>query len=197
VYYARTYNWTSTGVMTGSLVVSTEYRLPAGLPGGDYAITVVANGISSDPFCTAAPSIAAHPSAQRACAGGSASFSVTVTGVGGLAYQWRRGTEPLLNGGSISGADTATLVIDPVVTGDAAIDYNVIVSNSCGSVTSDSAALTVCHADYNCDGFVDGIDYDTFNNDFEAGNIAADYNGDGFVDGIDYDQFNNDFEVGC
>jgi hypothetical protein len=54
-----------------------------------------------------------------------------------------------------------------------------------------------CPADYNGDGFVDGIDYDQFNNDFEAGNIAADYNGDGFVDGIDYDQFNNDFEAGC
>jgi hypothetical protein len=56
---------------------------------------------------------------------------------------------------------------------------------------------TFCRADYNGDGFVDGIDYDLFNNDFEAGNIAADYNRDGFVDGIDYDQFNNDFEAGC
>jgi hypothetical protein len=54
-----------------------------------------------------------------------------------------------------------------------------------------------CPADYNGDGFVDGIDYDNFNNDFEAGNAAADINGDGFVDGIDYDQFNNAFERGC
>ena len=54
-----------------------------------------------------------------------------------------------------------------------------------------------CPPDYNGDGFVDGIDYDQFNNDFEAGNPAADYNHDGFVDGIDYDQFNNDFEAGC
>jgi hypothetical protein len=54
-----------------------------------------------------------------------------------------------------------------------------------------------CRADYNGDGFVDGIDYDTFNNDFEGGNPAADYNGDGFVDGIDYDTFNNEFEAGC
>jgi hypothetical protein len=55
----------------------------------------------------------------------------------------------------------------------------------------------VCGADYNLDGFVDGIDSDSFNNDFEAGNMGADYNGDGFVDGIDYDRFNNDFEAGC
>jgi hypothetical protein len=54
-----------------------------------------------------------------------------------------------------------------------------------------------CKADYNHDGFVDGIDYDQFNNAFEAGDPAADLNGDGFVDGIDYDQFMQDFENGC
>jgi hypothetical protein len=58
-----------------------------------------------------------------------------------------------------------------------------------------------CPADYNGDGFVDGIDYDQFNNDFESTDPIqqrhADYNYDGFVDGIDYDQFNNDFEAGC
>jgi hypothetical protein len=54
-----------------------------------------------------------------------------------------------------------------------------------------------CPADINGDGFVDGIDYDTFNNLFEAGSYLADYNHDCFVDGIDYDQFNNDFETAC
>jgi hypothetical protein len=51
-------------------------------------------------------------------------------------------------------------------------------------------------ADFNLDGFVDGIDYDLFNNAFEAGETAADYNNDCFVDGIDYDLFNNAFEGG-
>jgi hypothetical protein len=55
----------------------------------------------------------------------------------------------------------------------------------------------LCPADYNQDGFVDGIDYDQFNNDFESFDpvrqMHADFNRDGFVDGIDYDQFNNDF----
>lgn len=58
-----------------------------------------------------------------------------------------------------------------------------------------------CRADYNHDGFLDGIDYDLFNNDYENPDpeqqIRADYNGDGFVDGIDYDLFNNDFAAGC
>ncbi len=48
VYYARTYNWSSTGVMTGTTPVTTEFRLPAGLPLGTYSLVAVANGISSD-----------------------------------------------------------------------------------------------------------------------------------------------------
>jgi hypothetical protein len=49
VYYARTFNWSSTGVMTGSTPESTDFTLPAGLPVGTYSLVVVANGISSDP----------------------------------------------------------------------------------------------------------------------------------------------------
>ena len=49
IYYARTYNWSSTGVMTGNSPVSTEFILPAFLPAGPYSLSVVANGIASDP----------------------------------------------------------------------------------------------------------------------------------------------------
>jgi hypothetical protein len=58
-----------------------------------------------------------------------------------------------------------------------------------------------CPADYNRDGFVDGIDADQFNNDFESTDPAAqsraDFNDDCFVDGIDADMFNNEFESPC
>jgi Kelch motif len=47
VYYARTYNWSSTGVATGSLPVSTEMTLPVGLPKGTYRLSISANGLSS------------------------------------------------------------------------------------------------------------------------------------------------------
>ena len=60
IYYARTYNWSSTSISTGSTPVSTEFRLPASLPSGPFTLVVVANGIASDstsiapsvtPFC--------------------------------------------------------------------------------------------------------------------------------------------------
>ena len=49
VFYARTYNWSSTGVMTSNKVVTTEFVLPSNLPPGSNSLVVVANGISSDP----------------------------------------------------------------------------------------------------------------------------------------------------
>ena len=49
VYYCRTFNWSSTSVMTGSTPQSTDFSTPAGLPAGTYSLVVVANGISSDP----------------------------------------------------------------------------------------------------------------------------------------------------
>ncbi len=57
VFYARTYNWSNTGVMTGNTPVTTEFSLPPGLPLGQYSLVVVANGNSSDPvaFVTLVP----------------------------------------------------------------------------------------------------------------------------------------------
>ncbi len=50
VYYERTYNWNSTSVMTGSRLVTTQFTNSAALPPGNYSLTVVANGINSDPW---------------------------------------------------------------------------------------------------------------------------------------------------
>ncbi len=50
VFYARTHNWSSTGVQTGSKAVSTDFSLPTNLPTTTYSLVAVANGISSDPF---------------------------------------------------------------------------------------------------------------------------------------------------
>src|SRR6185295_7359699 len=47
VYYARTFNWSNTGVATGSTPVTTQFALPAGIPSGTYSLVVVANGIPS------------------------------------------------------------------------------------------------------------------------------------------------------
>jgi hypothetical protein len=72
------------------------------------------------------PIIPTEPVNQTVCVGSSVSFSVAATGVM-LTYQWRRGTVDLVNGGSISGATSDTLTINPVTMSDAASDYNVVI----------------------------------------------------------------------
>ena len=54
-----------------------------------------------------------------------------------------------------------------------------------------------CPADFNGDGFVNGIDYDFFAVLFDAGDAGADANADGFVNGDDYDLFAEHFDAGC
>ena len=102
--------------------------------GGAGAVYVFA------PDCTA-PTIADQPDPVTVCAGASASFSVTATGTS-LTYQWRKGGFPLTNGSNISGADTAMLTINPASASDDA-SYDVVVTGSCGTVTSSVASLTV------------------------------------------------------
>jgi hypothetical protein len=117
---------------------------------GNYTC-VVTNACGSATSSTAAgtlslntvPTITQSPASLSVCAGPSASFSVTATGSAPLSYQWRRGTTNLTNGGTISGATSATLTISSVAVGDAATDYNCVVTNSCSSVTSGNATLTV------------------------------------------------------
>ena len=57
VYYARTYNWNSTGVQRGTKPDTTQFTLPVGLPNGTYSLVVTANGIASDPVSFTYPCI--------------------------------------------------------------------------------------------------------------------------------------------
>lgn len=85
VYYARTYNWSSTSIMTGATPSTTEFVLPTGLPAGSYTLEVIANGISSDPIVftpTVTPSAGANGSItpntpQTVIIGDSVSFTAT------------------------------------------------------------------------------------------------------------------------
>ncbi len=76
-------------------------------------------------------------------------------------------------------------------------NYDCVITNSCGSATSAAAAITVCVADFICDGFVTGSDFDAFISDFEFGLPAADVNGDAFITGDDLDFYVERFLAGC
>ena len=80
--------------------------------------------------------IVSQPQALTVDENTSASFSVQATGDGEISYQW------LKDGQTINGATAASFSINPVSLGDAA-SYRVRVTNSEGSVLSNSVALTV------------------------------------------------------
>ena len=98
--------------------------------------------VNDNVFITIQPAVS-----QAACSGNSVSITVSATGTG-LTYQWRKGVTNVVNGGNISGATSATLVLNPVAVGDAATDYNVVVSGAapCASVVSGNSELIVNEA---------------------------------------------------
>ncbi|MBX7106966.1 MAG: hypothetical protein K1X57_23045 [Gemmataceae bacterium] len=61
----------------------------------------------------------------------------------------------------------------------------------------DCEPITVCPAEFNGDGFLNGDDLDAFADAFVESSYAADIDGDGFVNAEDYDWFVWWFEQGC
>jgi len=108
---------------------------------------------------TTAPIITDQPDGQSASIGQAITMFVATDGSLPQAFQWRRNGQPLVNGGPISGADSPTLIIDPVSQSDSGA-YDVMISNSCGSVVSDTAQLAVvrCTADIDESGSVNVSD---------------------------------------
>jgi hypothetical protein len=84
--------------------------------------------------------------AHTVLVGSAAQFIGSASGVGALTYQWLRNGTPLADGGSISGAQTPTLTIDPATFADRAA-YSVSVTDACSTVTSNAVQLYVEFAD--------------------------------------------------
>ena len=86
---------------------------------------------------------AATPASLTVCMGSDAGFSVTASGYPPLSYRWRRNAQNLADGGSISGAATASLAISPSALADSG-SYDAVLTDPFGqTATSASATLTV------------------------------------------------------
>ncbi len=96
---------------------------------------LIITGSTAEPPLPTAPTITTHPVSQSVALGGSVTFSVTASGTAPFTYQWRK------NGQNIDGATNSTLTLSNVQNTDAG-SYDVIVTNSVSSVTSNAATLT-------------------------------------------------------
>jgi gliding motility-associated-like protein len=134
------------GVTTATLTINPVTLLDAAndynvIIGGPFGPTDTSSNVSLT--VNTPPAITSQPINQISCSGDAVSFTVSATG-SGLMYQWRKGLVNLVNSGTISGVNTATLTINPVNVTDAALNYNVIVSGSCAPPdTSLDASLVV------------------------------------------------------
>lgn len=84
-----------------------------------------------------APTISSQPSNQTVAVGQPATFLVQAQGTAPLSYQWYNGTA------AIAGATSATYKTPAATLADSGSQFSVAVSNSVGSITSNSATLTV------------------------------------------------------
>ncbi len=167
--------------------------------------------------------IQTQPTDQATCTQGDAAFSIVATGPDGfgapVSYQWQHfipsngsvdwvsiedGTNVSQIGAlyAAAGSQTPTLAltIDPAFNsegGNPQVPIRCVVTSACGETVSDVATLAVWAADFDCDGFVTGDDFDAFLAAFELGEGAADFNLDGFVTGEDFDAYVAAFEAGC
>jgi hypothetical protein len=135
-----------------SLVLAAQLSLLLGCGGG---------GDSGSGTAAVAPGITAQPTGQHVVVGQTATFTVSATGSAPLLYQWQKGATP------IAGATASTYTTPATTLADDASTFQVVVSNSAGSVTSSSAALTVAAGTAPAR----GVDVTTYKNDLNRSGL--------------------------
>lgn len=143
---APTYQWSKDStILPGATGATLTLAATTLADSGRYTATVsnFAGTASAGATLTVhtAPILTALPESQTAFAGDAVSFSVAATAVPAPTYQWRR------NGTALAGATSATLTLRSAVAADAG-RYEVVVTNTLGSVTSPAATLTVTTPDF-------------------------------------------------
>jgi autotransporter-associated beta strand protein len=142
------YQWQQNNVdLPGQTASNLVLNAIADSAAGNYRVIVtnlVGLTISSNAtlVITHPPVFTLQPVSLVVTQGSSPQFSVNVNGTSPFAYQWRKGGNPLSNGGNISGVTTRFLNLASVTAADDGV-YSVLVTNVDGSAISSNASLTV------------------------------------------------------
>lgn len=132
-------NVTNGGIFSGANSSVLTITSAPGSSSLSYQVIVAnsAGSVTSAPATlTLTPQIINQPASQAVVAGQTAVFSITAAGSGPLGYQWN------FNGVPLPGATNSALTLNNVLPA-ANGNYNLVVSNSAGAVTSAVASLSV------------------------------------------------------
>lgn len=136
------YQWRKDGVpVSGATSATLAISSVQPANAGTYTV-VVSNSlgslISSGATLTvnSSPILVTSIQPQTVISGQSVTFTANIAGGLGITFQWRK------NGVAIAGATSSTLVLSNVSSADAAL-YDVVATNSLGSITTAPALLTV------------------------------------------------------
>ncbi|MGB7844491.1 MAG: choice-of-anchor D domain-containing protein [Candidatus Acidiferrum sp.] len=117
-------NPTAAGALTGTLTAQ-----------GDSGSASVVVNLSATGVI--APVITTQPASQTVTAGQTATFAIVANGTAPLSYQWQK------NGVNVAGATSANYTTPATAISDSGSTFQVVVSNTAGTVTSAAATLTV------------------------------------------------------
>jgi hypothetical protein len=142
--------WSITPSATGSISSSGLYTAP-GTVSSQQTVTVTATSVADTTKLASAtvtlnppapPVITQQPQSATAVVGQTANFTVTAIGVG-LSYQWQSMPSGANVFGSISGATSSTYTTPAVALANNGTQFQCVVTNAQGSVTSTPATLAV------------------------------------------------------
>jgi hypothetical protein len=176
-------------------------------------------GISGEAHAQCVPvALQRQPSSHETCPTGSAMFAVLATGTSPFFYQWQLQTAPEVwqgmgndpfplpcGGGAFA---YASPIDSPAVTigirpcpGTPGVpqrfQIRCVVSNDCGTITSNEATYTICPADINCDGQLNVGDLLSFLSFYAAADAHADFDASGQIDVADFLAFLSAYATGC
>ena len=133
-------NYTVTGLANGTYTIVPSHTGYTFTPSSQSMTVNGANvtGVNfTDTSAAVAPTITTQPVNQTVTAGATATFTVVAGGTAPLSYQWQK------NGVNIAGATGTSYTTPATATTDSGSTFDVVVTNTAGTVTSSAATLTV------------------------------------------------------
>ncbi|MGC2765213.1 MAG: hypothetical protein WB607_06885 [Candidatus Acidiferrum sp.] len=146
--YASSYQWSLNGTaIPGATSSSYTVSSAQAANAGNYSVTVT-NGLGSVTSSVAtvavgSTSISSNPASISLRPTQTGLFSVSGQGLGQISYQWYQIPSGGTTGVALSGATSSNYTTPPVDTTDDGDQYYATVTDSCGTLSSTNATLTV------------------------------------------------------